>query len=107
MHKYGIKIPTSADHAYKINRNNKDKLWRNVIRKEMRKIGITFEILYRDRHMPVVCKRVTGNMAFGVKMDFTRKSHWVLYGGYSGLTQHSLLSLLPHQFSNTTLSFIP
>ena len=30
--------------------------------------------------MPVVWKKVTGHMVLGVKMNFTRKAHWVLDG---------------------------
>ena len=45
----------------------------------MNNFGIDFDILNRDIHVPVGQEKVTGNMVFGVNMDFTRKEQWVLY----------------------------
>ena len=61
-HKYGIKIPTSVDHAYKIDKKNKDKFWRHAFCKDMKNVGITLEIL--DHYCPVieVRKKVIGHM---------------------------------------------
>ena len=79
-HKYGIKIPTSVDHAYKIDKKNKDKFWRYAISKEMHRIVIDFKILDLNCHVTLVRKKVTGRIVFKVKMDLTRKAHWVLDG---------------------------
>ena len=37
---YGIEIPRSVDHAYKIDKKNKDKFWRDAICKGMHNVGI-------------------------------------------------------------------
>ena len=42
--------------------------------KNMHNVGISFEILDYDRHVPVEWKKFTGNMVFDMKRDFMRKS---------------------------------
>ena len=82
MHKYGIKIPTSVDHAYEICNSNKDTFFQDAIHKEMNNFGFSFEIIDLYCHVPLGWNKFTGNMAFDVKMDFRRKSYLVL-GGHS------------------------
>ena len=79
-HKYGIEIPTSIEHAYEIDDRNRDHFWRDAIAKEMRNIGIAFEILPEGKQAPPTWSSVTGHLIFDVKMDFTRKARWVLDG---------------------------
>ena len=79
-HKFGIKLPSSVDDAYKIDMKNKNDFWRKAIEKEMHDVGIAFEILEDDVATPVGWKPVTGHLVFDVKMDFTRKARWVLDG---------------------------
>ena len=61
-----------------------------MISKDIHNVMISFEILDRDCHVPLGCKKVTGNMIFDVKMDFTRKARWVLYGNKTGYPEVSL-----------------
>ena len=75
MNKYRIKIRTSVDYAYKIDKKNKDTFWRDAIRKEMHNVGIDFDILFQNHHAPVGLKKVTGHMVFNVNMVLKRKSH--------------------------------
>ena len=77
-HKYGIELPTSQTHAYKIDRKNKNTFWRDAINKEMLNVGIAFEVLPTGEKAPPGWSKVTGNLVFDVKMDFTRKARWVL-----------------------------
>ena len=44
-HKYGIEIPTSVKHAYRIDSKNGNTLWRDAIQTKIQNNGITFEIL--------------------------------------------------------------
>ena len=46
----------------------------------MHNVGIAFEILDAHAHVPVGWSHVTGHLIFDVKMDFTRKTRWVLDG---------------------------
>ena len=41
---------------------------------------IEFEILDRNRHIPLDWKKLTGHMSFDVVMVFMRKTHWVVDG---------------------------
>ena len=52
MNKYGIELPTSQTHAYKIYRKNKNNFWRDAINKEMLNIGIAFEFLPTGEKAP-------------------------------------------------------
>ena len=79
-HKYGIEVPRSVEHAKELDIKNKNSLWQDAIDKEMHNIGVAFQILENDEHVPVGWKKATGHMIFDVKMDFTRKARWVLDG---------------------------
>ena len=73
-HKYGIEIPVSIEHAYKIDAANNNHFWRDAIAKEMLNVGIAFEVLPSGRQTPVGWRKVTGHIIFDVKMDFTWKT---------------------------------
>ena len=47
-HKYGIEVPTSLDHAKRIDERNKNTLWSDAIQKEMDNIAVAFDILEPD-----------------------------------------------------------
>ena len=79
-HKYGIDLPTSAEHARELDRRNKNTFWMDALSKEMRNVGAAFKILPEGQQAPVHWTKVTGHIIFDVKMDFTRKARWVLDG---------------------------
>ena len=79
-HKYGIELPTSVEHALKLDQQNGNTFWRDAIRKEMTNVGVAFDILEKDDPLPIGYKKATGHIIFDVKMDFTRKARWVLDG---------------------------
>ena len=41
-HKYGTEIPTSIEHARKLDEANGNDFWRKAIKKEMMNVGIAF-----------------------------------------------------------------
>jgi hypothetical protein len=51
-HKYGIEIPTSVEHAYRIDTKNGNTFWRDAIQTEMRNNGIAFEIMSEGAKAP-------------------------------------------------------
>lgn len=51
--KYSAELPTSMEHAYETDVNNVDNFWRKAIEKEMHEVGVAFEILDRNRVVPV------------------------------------------------------
>ena len=79
-HKYGIELPRDIQHAYELDKQNGNDFWRKSIEKEMHEVGRAFEILDTDKRAPVGWTKVSGHLVFDIKMDFTRKSRWVLNG---------------------------
>jgi hypothetical protein len=79
-HKYGIEVPTSVEHAYRIDTANGNTFWRDAIKLEMVNVGIAFEVLEEGVSAPPGWHKVTGHLIFDVKKDFTRKARWVLDG---------------------------
>ena len=79
-HKYGIEVPTSINHARKLDQTNGDSCWENAIQLEMANVKVAFEILESHQPIPIGWKSSSGHLVFDVKMDFTRKARWVKDG---------------------------
>jgi hypothetical protein len=79
-HKYGIELPTSVKHAIDIDCKNKNTFWQDALKKETGNIYIVFEILGPNKNAPPDWHIASGHIVFDVKMDFTRKAHWVKDG---------------------------
>jgi hypothetical protein len=79
-HKYSVEVTTSIQHAYKVNRENGNTLWRDMLALEITKIGVAFEVLAESQRAPPGWSKVTGHLIWDLKMDFTRKARWVLDG---------------------------
>ena len=79
-HKYGIKIPTSVEHAFELDRKNGKNLWKDALVMEKYNIGVAFEILEDEKTAPGGYTKVSGHLIWSVKMDLTRKARWVLDG---------------------------
>jgi hypothetical protein len=78
--KYGNEVPTSIEHDCVLDDHNGDNYWYDALSKEMKNVGIAFQVLEQGQDQPVRWSRVTGRIIFDVKMDFTRKARWVLDG---------------------------
>ena len=79
-HKYGIEIPTSVEHAIKIDQKNGDTYWQDAIKLEVFNVGVAFEILDENQQAPSGWRQVTAHLVFDVKIDFTRKARFVMDG---------------------------
>ena len=44
-HKFGVEVPTLVEEAYIIDQNNNNTIWRDLIKKEMTNVAVTFHIL--------------------------------------------------------------
>lgn len=93
-HKYGIEIPRTQEEARQIDLKNKNTFWQDAIMKEMKNVGVAFEILPEGKKAPPGYIKASGHLVFDVKMDFTRKARWVkdghrtpdpLTSGYAGV----------------------
>ena len=63
-----------------MDKENVNPYWRDAIVKEMKNVGVAFELLDEGVQAPPGWHKVTGHLVFDVKMDFTRKARWVLDG---------------------------
>ena len=79
-HKYGVEIPKNIKHAYDLDAKNGNNMWRDALNLEMTEVGVAFEVLEEGQQPPVGWRKVTGHLVWDCKMDFTRKSRWVLDG---------------------------
>ena len=79
-HKYGIEIPRSITHAYEIDSQNNNTLWRDALDKEMGNLKVAFDILEKDEHLPVGWTKASGHLIFDVRMTLERKARWVKDG---------------------------
>ena len=80
IHKYGIEIPTSWKHAKEIDARNKNHLWEIALAKEMKNVGVVFDVLENHENVPVGWTKASEYLIWDVKIDFTRKARWVKDG---------------------------
>jgi len=79
-YKFGIPLPSSVADAERLDRANGNTLWMDALRKEMEAVRIAFEVQDADvKHLPGY-KKIPGHIIWDVKMDFTRKAHYVAGG---------------------------
>ena len=83
--KFGLEIPTSVHRALQIDLKTGTDLWRNAIDKEMKHVMCAFDILEDGAQGPKMSKRIPCHMIFDIKMDFTRKAHFVAGGHVTNL----------------------
>jgi len=85
-YKFGIEIPTSPTHAYKLDRVNGDTLWRDATDTEIKQINdyTTFREP-PDKFDWTGYKRVPYHFVYDCKFDLRRKARLVLNGN---LTDH-------------------
>ena len=73
-HKYGIEISTSWKYAKEIDARKKNHLWEQALAKEMKNVGVAFDILENHENVPVGWTKALGHLIWDVKMDFTCKA---------------------------------
>lgn len=88
-HKYGVEIPRTVKEALALDEKNGNTFWADAIKKEMFNVGIAFEILDDNQHIPPGWKENSVHLVFDVKMDFTRKARLVFDGHKTQKPAHS------------------
>ena len=93
-----------------LDRSNGNILWRDALVKEMKNVGVAFEVLPEGSKATAGWKPVTGHLVWDIKIDFTRKVHWVKDGhripdpkssNYAGIvSRESIRILLTHAAHN-------
>ena len=79
-HKFSINIPKDIKESLKLYQYNVNTLWQDAYQKEMFQVGLTFNILCDDEHIPFGYKKSRVHIIWLVNMDFTRKARWVKDG---------------------------
>jgi hypothetical protein len=80
--KFGIKVPTSVDHALEINKQNGNTLWADAIGKEMKDVRIAFKCLNPGERTPLDYKWVKCQMIFDIKIEYFRRKARMVAGGH-------------------------
>ena len=72
--------PNDITHARRMNKDDRNDLWEQSIRKEISNVIVAFELLEHDEPTPVGSKHITYHFIFDIKFDLTRKSRCVVEG---------------------------
>ena len=88
-HKYGVELPTSIAHAYKIDTANGNHFWRNAINREMGNLKVAFDIQHNGQAPPQGYTKASGHLVFDVRMTLERKARWVKDGHRTPEPEHS------------------
>jgi hypothetical protein len=102
-HKFGIRLPKSAEEALRIDKETGTDFWAKAIAKELRKVKVAWEARdelnldqVRKGNQLIGFTEINCHMIFDVKMDFSRKARFVA-GGHmtdtpSSITYSSVVS---------------
>jgi hypothetical protein len=83
--KFGIKVPTSVDHALDFDKRNGNALRADTIAKELKDVRIAFKCLNPGKRAPLDYKWIKCHMIFDIEIeDFRRKSRMVAGGHMTG-----------------------
>ena len=72
--KFGVIIPKNCDEAERLDRENKNNLWDQAIKKELKNVKVAFQLLENDEPLPIGSTHIRYHIIFDVKYDLTRKS---------------------------------
>jgi len=102
-HKFGIKLPHTAEEALQMDKESGTDFWARAIEKELRKVKVAWESRddlsiedVRKGRALIGYTEIKCHMIFDIKMDFTRKARFVA-GGHmtdapSSITYSSVVS---------------
>ena len=80
IHKYGVEILRSIEHAREIDQRNKKNSVMDALKMEMDNVEISFDIKEDGTPIPVGYKESSGHLVWDVKMDLARKARCVKDG---------------------------
>ena len=79
-HKYGVEVPLSLKHAFEMDEQNGNTLWRDAVNKEMGNLKVAFDIRHKEPKPPPGFEKASGHLVFDVRMTLERKARWVKDG---------------------------
>ncbi len=87
LHKYGLELAKSVNHALEIDRRTETDFWRRAIEKEIRNVFPAFDMMDDDSAVPPGYEFVETYFVFDTKMDLTRKARLVARGNMTEATE--------------------
>mmetsp|Transcript_44940 Transcript_44940/g.109124 ORF Transcript_44940/g.109124 Transcript_44940/m.109124 type:complete len:481 (-) Transcript_44940:1244-2686(-) len=72
-HKFGIELPKDLEHAYRIDKANKNSLWHDAVSLEMKCVRVAFKILDDGEEIPVGYQEIKGHLVFDIKIESLRR----------------------------------
>ena len=72
-HKFGIELPKTVEQELEIDCCTRATFWRNAIAKEMKTVGVAFDVLEKGEVAPVGYSKISYHLVFDVKMDFQQR----------------------------------
>ena len=81
-HKYGLRIPKTIEEAMEIDKENRNTLWMDAIRMEMKNVLVAFDQIEDPSKLGKDFTEITGHIIFDIKLGegFRRKARWVANG---------------------------
>ena len=79
-HKYGVEIPSSIEHYIFLDAFNCNRLWKEVIDKDIHNVSVSFEILPTRVPVSIGWKKSSRHLISDVNLDFSQKARWVKDG---------------------------
>ena len=78
--KFGVEIPETIEEAKLFDKQNKNEMWENAIKKELLKVKVAFELIEQDKVPLPGSKLINYHIIFDVKHDLSRKARLVAGG---------------------------
>jgi hypothetical protein len=72
-HKFGIGVPKNWDDCVRLDKENDNTIWQDVVSKEMKNVRIAFKFLNGEESVPPTYQDIHCHMIFDVKMEMFSK----------------------------------
>jgi hypothetical protein len=91
-HKFGIAIPRTVEKGYKLDKENGNDYWAKAITKDMTNVRVAFQVLDKNKSVPVGYQFIRCHGIFDVKMDSFQRKYQMVAGGHMIETPASMTS---------------
>jgi hypothetical protein len=89
-HKFGIEVPKSWDDCVRLDTYNDNTIWQDEVRKEMKNVRISFNIINGETSVPPTYQDIRCHMIFDVKMEYFKRKARFVAGGHTTDTPHAM-----------------
>jgi hypothetical protein len=89
-HKFGIEVPKIWDECVRLDKENNNTIWKDVVRKEMNNVRIAFKILNGEESVPPTYQDIRCRIIFDVRMEDFRPNARFVAGVHTTDTPYSM-----------------